>query len=366
MDSEISLDTQAVLLLRGKFDSRERELTAGQYRVFAAALNTLGKRPADLLGDDASVAELVHQACLVPNENKHIRPATEEEILGLLHRGIALAMARGKWDACGIHVVSRADEIYPKRMRTYLKGQAPDLIYYVGNPELFAGGGMAFVGARDLDDVAGEAIRKVARECVDLRMPIVSGGARGADQVSMREAFDCGGQVIGALPCDLMKRCLESETREALASGNTLLFSAFDPEAKPFKYSIVAMERNKYIYAMADGCFVAQSGVGPKSGTWSGAHEDLKREGHHPVFVFLGNLPSLGDKPSDGCLKLQEEGAIAWDIEKSVSENLDAVVQAASCVCQPDSTSCVCQPDFFTGESEPVRRIKKRTRKRAK
>ena len=42
MDSEISLDTQAVLLLRGKFDSRERELTAGQYRVFAAALNTLG------------------------------------------------------------------------------------------------------------------------------------------------------------------------------------------------------------------------------------------------------------------------------------------------------------------------------------
>lgn len=147
---------------------------------------------------------------------------------------------------------------------------------------------------------------------------MVSGGARGADQLAMRETLASGGKSIGVLPCDLLKACLEKENRDALASGATLLFSAQDPELRPFRFGAVAMDRNKYIYAMADGCFVAQSGITTstgQSGTFEGAKEELKRPQHRPVCVFLGN------PPSKGCLELLKRGAKPWKFDMSVAEN---------------------------------------------
>lgn len=113
-------------------------------------------------------------------------------------------------------------------------------------------------------------------------------------------------------------RRLDPSNREALANGHALLFSASDPELRPFSYGQVAMNRNKFIYGMADACFVAQSTVGSQSGTWSGAVEELKREKKRPVYVFLGH------PPSEGCLDLKRLGAKVWDMESSVFDNLSA------------------------------------------
>ena len=77
------------------------------------------------------------------------------------------------------------------------------------------------------------------------------------------------------------------------------------------------MNRNKYIYGMADACFVAQSAVGTKSGTWAGAEEELKNPNRNPVYVYMP------EHPSEGCVDLSKKGAIAWDTEKSVAQNLD-------------------------------------------
>lgn len=325
MDFNLSPDTQAILLLCGSLGRADRSLlplTPGQYAVFMSAVVGLGKRPADLLGESGPDEDLIREACEVPNANGRVKPADGEQILALLRRGVTLSTAIDKWSAYGVRVVSKADEAYPKRLREHLAGKAPALVYFAGNPALFAGGGMAFVGARDINAEATEAIRTVVRGCVDLGMPVVSGGARGADQVAMQEAFSLGGKVIGAMPCELLKACLEPSNRDALAAGNILLFSTFDPELRPFSYGQVAMDRNKYIYGMADACFVAQSGIGSKSGTWAGAAEELKRENRNPVFVYLGT------PPSDGCLDLQKKGAMAWDPKKTVAENLDGADKA--------------------------------------
>lgn len=327
MDFSLSPDTQAILLLCGSFGRQDRTLaplTPGQYNVFIAALLSLNKRPSDLMGVNGPDVELVKQACAVPNDNHRVTAAKSDQIVALLRRGITLSAAIDKWAAYGVRVAGKADETYPKRLRDHLGGKAPTLVYYAGNPELFAGGGMAFVGARDINEEASQAIRAVVRGCVDLGMPVVSGGARGADQTAMQEAASLGGKVLGALPCDLLKACLDPANRDALADGNALLFSAFDPELRPYSYGQVAMDRNKYIYGMADACFVAQSGIGSKSGTWSGAAEELKREGHRPVYVFLGN------PPSEGCLDLRKLGAKAWDMAKPVTENLSGGIVQAS------------------------------------
>ena len=219
----VSDDTQVVLLLcgaLGRADSTAQPLTTAQYNVFAKALNSLGKRPADLVSGGLPNEELIAECCAMPNDNGRVQPIEKSRIITLLRRGVTLSAALDKWSSYGVHVISRADAAYPERLRKHLGEKRSPLLYYAGNADLLSGGGMAIVGSRDIREDAANMIRKVVRGSVDLGMNIVSGGARGADQTAMQEAFDCGGKVIGALPCDLLKSCLEPMNREAL-TGET-------------------------------------------------------------------------------------------------------------------------------------------------
>lgn len=301
---QLSENTQATLLLCGTFGRNTGDvppLTLAQYNELMDALKSLNATPGDLLHD----ADLIAEVCSVPLMNTRIKEAdkpTIERVRKLLNRGFALSLSLDMWAKVGGGVLGRSDAAYPERMKSYLGRQAPALLYWVGNPTLFNGGGMAFVGSRDINSDAEFAIRKVVRKCVDAGMVIVSGGARGADQTAMCEAFDCGGKVIGALAGNLYQACIDKNNRAALASGNALLFSAFDPK---FGFSVAnAMERNKHIYAMADYAFVAQADI--KGGTWEGATGELKRKNHHPVFVY-----SPRELP-EGNRELIKRGGIAW------------------------------------------------------
>ena len=316
----ITEDTQATLLLcstLGSADMGVRPLTLPQYNALVQALVSLGKRPSDLLQD----AGLVETICSMPVENARLKePVSASRLKALLDRGFALSMAVNRWAQYGVRPVGRADGLYPARMKQYLKGKAPAVLYYAGRDLLWLGGGMAFVGSRNISEEATDAIRRIVRECVVVGMTIVSGGARGADQTSMHAAFEEGGNVIAALPGDLLKTCLLRENREAIAAGRVLLFSAVEPEER-FS-TINAMERNKYIYAMSDCAFVAQSDT--KGGTWTGAMEELKRQRHHPVYVYMGRARV------DGCIQLVAKGGIAWTPEDSLQTMLEKGQTAAN------------------------------------
>lgn len=338
MDYSVSDDTQAILLLCGTLGtsgSKAPVLTLPQYNALAQSLHGLGKRPADLLHD----AELVEKACAIPPENTRLKePASPERIKALLDRGFALSMSLNRWAQYGVRPVGRGDAQYPSCMKKYLKAKAPAVLYYAGNEALFSGGGMAVVGSRDISPEASDAIRRVVRECVNADMAIVSGGARGADQISMQEAFERGGRVVGALPGDLLKACIARENRDALARGQVLLFSAVDPDER--FTPINAMDRNKYIYAMADFAFVAQSDT--KGGTWTGAVEELKRPDHHPLYVYMGHVRI------EGCAKLVEKGGIEWPPDATLPSML-AKARAVSSEKPPLAS----QPTLFDFAAKP-------------
>lgn len=313
-EMQLSENTQAALLLCGTFGRNTGDvapLTLAQYNELMDALKSLNATPGNLLHD----ADLLAEACRFPLVNTRIKEAdkpTVERVRKLLSRGFALSLSLDMWAKVGIGVLGRSDAAYPERMKSHLGRQAPALLYWVGNPTLFNGGGMAFVGSRNINPDAESAIRKVVRKCVGAGMEIVSGGARGADQTAMHEAFDCGGKVIGALAGNLYQACIDKGNRDALASGNALLFSAFDPK---FGFSVAnAMERNKHIYAMADYAFVAQSDI--KGGTWEGATGELKRKNHYPVFVY-----SPGELP-EGNRELIKRGGIAWKPDADFNDML--------------------------------------------
>jgi predicted Rossmann fold nucleotide-binding protein DprA/Smf involved in DNA uptake len=173
----------------------------------------------------------------------------------------------------------------------------------VGNRSLLSGGGLGIVGSRNVDQAGEVFTRQAAELCAYNRMPVVSGGARGVDQISMDAALEAGGVTIGILAENLLKKSVERKNRQAIANGRLLLLSPYHPNAR---FTVgTAMGRNKLIYAMSDFGLVV-SAEHKKGGSWAGAEEELKRENALPVFVRTGR-----DVPQGNC-KLLDLGATPW------------------------------------------------------
>lgn len=329
-------DTQAIILLCGVLgqDRSEKPLTQAEYTSIVRWLMRVKMRPCDLLQKnniaDASIGSNIDRKRL-------------ESLLG---RGVQLGFAIEEWRRNGIWIISRSDADYPARYKKHLNDKAPPLLFCVGNRSLLAGGGLAVVGSRNVDE-EGESFTRKAAELGALNgMPVVSGGARGVDQFAMSASLNAGGFVIGVLAENLLKKSLERGVRYAISDGKLLLISPYHPNAR---FTVgTAMARNKLIYGMADYGLVI-SAEHKKGGTWAGATEELKRENPRSIFVRTGNNVPLGNS------KLLELGAMAWP-ESIDGNNLKC--QLAELAKNNQSTKTVKQPTLFDaiekGEETPT------------
>jgi len=309
MNDFLTEDTQAVILLCGVFgkDRSEKPLSLTEYSSLVRWLIEVKMRPGDLLQKE-NITEA--------SKGSGIDKQRLESLLG---RGVQLGFAVEEWQRNGIWIISRSDADYPARYKKHLKDKAPPLLFGVGNRALLSGGGLGIVGSRNVDQVGEAFTRQIAERCARNQMPVVSGGARGVDQISMIAALEAGGVTIGVLAENLLKKSVERKYRHAIADGQLLLISPYHPNAR---FTVgTAMGRNKLIYAMADYGLVV-SAEHKKGGSWAGAQEELKRENRRPVFVRTGSRVPKGNS------KLLELGAIEWSetIEKNkLKEQLDKI-----------------------------------------
>lgn len=313
MKDFLTEDTNAIILLCGIFgkDRSVKPLSLTEYSALVRWLIGAKRRPSDLLQQENT------------SEASKGSGIDKQRLEKLLSRGVQLGFAVEEWQRNGIWIISRSDADYPARYKKHLKDKAPPLLFGVGNRSLLSGGGLGIVGSRNVDQEGDAFTRKAAELCAHNRMPVVSGGARGVDQISMTAALEAGGITIGILADNLLKKSVERKYRHAIADGRLLLLSPYHPNAR---FTVgTAMGRNKLIYAMADYGLVV-SAEHKKGGTWSGATEELKREMSRPVFVRVGNNVPQGNS------KLLDLGAIPWP--KSIDRNIfnqqlnDAAVQS--------------------------------------
>jgi len=224
-------------------------------------------------------------------------------IVRQLDRSAQLAFELDRLASRGIALRTLADEAYPARLRDRLGAKAPPVLFTAGDPSILASGGVAIVGSRDVDDAGAAFADAIAGEAARAGRVVVSGGARGVDQVAMVAALQNGGLVAGLLPEGIELRLRESGTRAAIAEGQLALASPYHPGA-PFSAG-AALGRNKLIYALADLAVVVSSATG-SSGTWAGATEAIEAR-WVPVFVRTepgspqGNLDlvAAGGRPLD-------------------------------------------------------------------
>ena len=297
MTPVLSPNTQVILLITapliaGRGTSSSDVLSPGEYKRLARLLREMQRQPSDFLSSDA--ADLL-RAC---------QPVIEEARLQrLLGRGFMLSQAIERWQARAIWVVSRADDSYPRRLKTRLREDAPAVLYGCGDINLLETGGLAVVGSRHVDEKLIDYTMAVGRLAARAGKTIVSGGAKGIDQAAMRGALEEGGKVSGVLADSLERTAMKRDHRNLLMDGQFVLISPYDPNAG-FNVGN-AMQRNKLIYALADASLVVNSDF-KRGGTWTGASEQLDKLKLVPVYVRLtGNV-------SEGLNALHKKGAIPW------------------------------------------------------
>lgn len=313
MIAPLSSNTQAILLLTAPLEVGRKSVPAellspGEYNRLARLLRQGQRQPADLLGRDA--AEAIQLGA----------PAFEESRLkALLGRGFLLSQAVERWQGRAIWVLSRADAVYPSRLKSRLKEDAPPVIYGCGDPALLENGGFAVVGSRHVDDALLEYTGQVGQLIARSGRTLVSGGARGIDQAAMRGAANAGGAITGVLADSLERASLARENRDGLMDGRLVLVSPYDPAAG-FNVGH-AMQRNKAIYALADAALVVASDFN-KGGTWAGAVEQLEKFHCGPLFVR--NAGNIGR----GNEALIRKGALPW-VEATEATELDRILADA-------------------------------------
>lgn len=326
----LSDDAKAILLLCGHFggEGGPAPLTLSGYNRLASWLKDHGYRPKNLV--DGSALEMLQQEVLDGLELPRL--------VQLLERGAAVAFAVERWMNKGMWVLCRSDADYPQRLRNHLGTQAPPILYGFGNQQLLQSGGLAVVGSRNVDDEGAEFAEEVSRRAAEQGMAIISGAARGVDQIAMRSALEEGGPAVGVLADSLLKTALRPEAREAIRSNQLTLVSSFDPEAGFHVGS--AMERNKYIYGLSDFALVVSAEY-EKGGTWAGAVEELRRDPHVPLFVRVAEHIPKGNK------ELLKRGAISFPDKpwsRPFSELLDSAVPK-----EDTAIKIAAQGDLFTG-----------------
>ncbi|WP_172683888.1 DNA-processing protein DprA [Desulfosarcina cetonica] len=238
-----------------------------------------------------------------------------------------------KWSHSGIWIVCRSDERYPSRLKKHLKRQAPPVLFGVGDIGLLDLGGLAIVGSRNVDAEGEDFTHKVAQACANSDVSVVSGGARGVDQVAMLSALETGGKAVGILADSLQKAALAGKYRQTIREKRLVLVSPFHPGSR-FNVGN-AMGRNKYIYALADFALIISAEI-KKGGTWAGATEELKREEHRPVFIRMGSRVPPGN------MALLEVGAHPFPEppwEDDLNNLLDRAVPSVAHVRQPSQRS---------------------------
>ena len=280
-------DSLAAILLLSRIGSDEvRPLKASEFW----GLCDLVGGPSLLLGADET--QLVGEHGLAAD--------LAARIVELLDRATAMAFDLERLGQAGISVLTPFDEHYPLRFAERLGTSAPVLLHAAGSIELLGPPGVGAVGSRKVTqegaDVAGAAAELAAR----LGLPLVSGGARGVDQIAMNAAFEAGGAVVGVLAESLVRKLRSPDIRRAIHEGRTVMCTPYSPEA-PFSVGN-AMGRNKLIYALSALTLVVAAEV-DTGGTWSGATEALRR-GFGRVAVWRGP----GEGP--GNAKLEERGAV--------------------------------------------------------
>jgi DNA processing protein len=202
-------------------------------------------------------------------------------------------------------------ERYSVRLVRYTDAEYPTALLELPDPPalLFVRGSLTpedrnaigIVGSRQATSYGKSAAERMARELVEHRITVLSGGAVGIDSAAHRAALEAGGRTIAALGCglDVDYPRANRELFERIVQQGALI-SEYPLGAQPEAWRFPL--RNRIISGMTLGVLVVEAPM--KSGALITAR--YAAEQGRPVMVIPGNI----DRPtSAGSNDLLRDGA---------------------------------------------------------
>ena len=280
-----------------------RPLKATEFWKLSAGLGT---GPSCLLGTNAGDLAAAHD----------FSGDFAQRIGALMGRATALAFELERLEQSGIGTLTPYDEHYPTRWPGRLGLKAPPLLYAAGATELLNTAGLGVVGSRDVSPPGAEVAIEAAKCAVVRNIPLVSGGARGVDQLAMNAALDSGGAVVSVLADSLSRKLRDADVRSAIHDGRAVMCVPYSPDAGFSTGN--AMGRNKLIYAQSALTLVVASDKG-SGGTWTGATEALDNQfGRVAVWRGPGEGPGnegLERRGAEPVTEIEQLGTLLDDDE---------------------------------------------------
>lgn len=218
-----------------------------------------------------------------------------QRIVDLLSDEQLLSCYLRKAKQAGCVPLTRISKAYPQILRTRLGDDAPAVLWAKGDLAILEKPMIALVGSRDIAVRNKAFAAEVGRQAALQGYVLVSGNARGADQIAQKACLDNGGCVVSVVADEL----------EYHSNKERVLYLSEEDFDAPFT-SQRALSRNRVIHSLAEKTFVAQCNLGI-GGTWDGSVKNL-RNGWSPLFCF--------DDGSESASQLEDFGAQCIDISQ--------------------------------------------------
>jgi predicted Rossmann fold nucleotide-binding protein DprA/Smf involved in DNA uptake len=208
----------------------------------------------------------------------------------------------------GIVQFKQADPQYPSSLRTHLANHAPKTITALGNPTILQSKILAFFCSVKCP---GHLILKAhdfAQKVKQVDMTVIGGFHSSVERECLRILL-CGPQPVIVCPArSLSGMRMRAEYKKPIEEGRLLLLSPFK-ERQRRNTAETAMERNRFVAALADINFIAHASPNSKTEMFC---RELLAWGK-PLYTLESdanaNLIKLGAKPMNIKRNLDE-----WDI----------------------------------------------------
>ncbi len=202
----------------------------------------------------------------------------------------------------GIETILFFEALYPQRLLNMPGPAFPPILYTIGKKSLINERGAAILGERDISQKGEDISYLAAKELSAHGLIVISGFARGADEIAHRSALENGGRTIALLPYGINHLKIPHMIEHVYSQDNLLLVSPFYPDVEYNKFN--AFIRNRIICGLARAVYIVEC---PKE---SGIFEAGKSAHKLNVPIFVTEYADYPESASANRQLIEEFNAI--------------------------------------------------------
>lgn len=175
------------------------------------------------------------------------------------------------WLDQDFQIVTVLDDNYPSPLRNV--HDAPPFLFYRGDLSIIEADGFSVVGTREITPGGASMAREVVEYLVNAEIPVISGLARGVDQVAHTTTLTRGGTPIGVIATPITGPYTPMATRDLHeeVARRGVLVSQFEPGTRVHKGSF--LQRNATMSGLGAGTIIIEASE--RSGTRAQANNAM-------------------------------------------------------------------------------------------